>query len=88
MDGYYATTPLMKAYKQAFRTESGFDDGWYQVSVPAPADGDKIVITLTGSFAAGSKIGMDDLTVQFASTIGFLQFSCGNATAAGECLVP
>ena len=88
MDGYYATTPLMKAYKQAFRTESEFDDGWYQVSVPAPADGDKIVITLTGSFAAGSKIGMDDLTVQFASTIGFLQFSCSNATAAGECLVP
>ena len=90
MDGYYATTPLMKAYKQAFRTASGFDDGWYQVSVPAPAEGDKLVITLssTSGFPAGSKIGMDDLTIQFASTIGFLQFSCGNATAAGECLVP
>ena len=88
MEGNYAKTPLMKAYKQAFRTESEFADGWYQVSVPAPADGDKIVITLTGSFAAGSKIGMDDLTVQFASTIGFLQFSSTNATAAGACLVP
>ena len=90
MDGYYATTPLMKAYKQAFRTASGFDDGWYQVSVPAPAEGDKLVITLssTSGFPAGSKIGMDDLTIQFASTIGFLQFSSSNATAAGECLVP
>lgn len=88
MDGYYAKTPLMKAYKQAFRTASGFADGWYQVSVPAPQDGDKIVITLTGSFAAGSKIGMDDLTIQFASTIGEIKFSSTNATAVGECLVP
>lgn len=89
MNGYYATTPLMKAYKQAFVTTSGFEDGWYQVSVPANSKGNKLVITLTssGAFPAGSKIGMDDLTVQFASTIGYLKFSSTNATASGACLV-
>ena len=87
---YYSSVPLMKAYKQAFRTDSGFADGWYQVSVPAPVAGDKIIITLTGTsgFPAGSKIYMDDLTVEFSSTIGFLKFSSGNATASGACLVP
>lgn len=89
MNGYYATTPLMKAYKQAFVTTSGFEDGWYQVSVPANSKGNKLVITLTssGAFLAGSKIGMDDLTVQFASTIGYIKFSSTNATASGACLV-
>ena len=88
MDGYYAKTQLMKAYNQAFVKTSGFADGWYQISVPASAKGNKLVITLNGSFPAGSKIGMDDLTIQFASTIGYIKFSSTNATAAGECLVP
>ena len=89
MNGYYATTPLMKAYNQAFKTDSGFADGWYQVSVPATAKGNKLVITLTSTsgFPAGSKIGMDDLTIQFASTIGYIKFSSDNATATGACLV-
>ena len=89
MDGYYAKTPLMKAYNQAFKTNSGFADGWYQVSVPATTKGDKLVITLTSasSFPAGSTIEMDDLTIQFASTIGYIKFSSTNATATGACLV-
>ena len=79
----------MKAYKQAFVPGSGVADGWYQVSVPAKSKGNKLVITLTSEsgFPAGSKIGMDDLTIQFASTIGFIKFSSENATAIGECLV-
>ena len=87
MNGYYATTPLMKAYKQAFVTKSGFEDGWYQVSVPAKIKGNKLQITLTGTFPAGAKVEMDDLTVQFASTIGYIKFSSTNATASGACLV-
>ena len=87
MNGYYATTPLMKAYKQAFVTKSGFEDGWYQVSVPAKQKGNKLVITLQGNFAAGAKIEMDDLTIQFASTIGYIKFSSDKATASGACLV-
>ena len=87
MNGYYATTPLMKAYKQAFVTKSGFEDGWYQVSVPAKIKGNKLVITLQGNFAAGAKIEMDDLTIQFASTIGYIKFSSDKATASGACLV-
>ena len=87
MNGYYATTPLMKAYKQAFVTTSGFEDGWYQVSIPAKIKGNKLQITLTGTFPAGAKVEMDDLTIQFASTIGYLKFSSTNATASGACLV-
>ena len=87
MNGYYATTPLMKAYKQAFVTKSGFEDGWYQVSVPAKQKGNKLVITLQGNFAAGAKVEMDDLTIQFASTIGYIKFSSDKATASGACLV-
>lgn len=89
MDGYYAKTPLMKAYNQAFVTKSGFADGWYQVSVPAPANGNKLVITLSSAtgIPGGSKIGMDDLTIQFASTVGFVKFASTNATASGACLV-
>ena len=81
------TTAMMKAYKQAFVQDSGLADGWYQVSVAAPVGAEQIVITLTGSFAAGSKIGMDDLTIQYGSTVGELKFSSTNATATGTCLV-
>lgn len=83
------TTPLMKAYKQAFVTGSGEATGWYQISVPATISSDQIVITLTcgnGSFPAGTQIGMDDLTIQYASTIGELHFTSTNATATGACL--
>ena len=88
--GYYCQTPLMKAYKQAFVVSSGLsDDGWYQVSVPAPSKGNKLVITLesTDPIPAGSKILMDDLTIQFASTYKSIKFSSSNATATGACLV-
>lgn len=84
------TTPLMKAYKQAFVTGSGEATGWYQVSLPATISSNQIVITLTsgsGLFPAGTVIGMDDLTIQYGSTIGELLFSSDNATATGECLV-
>ena len=87
VDTYYVTTPLMKAYKQAFVPASGLAEGWYQVSVPAKIKGNKLLITLQGDFTAGSKIEMDDLTIQFASTIGFIKFSSDNATATGACLV-
>ena len=79
--------PLMRAYKQAFITTSGFADGWYQFSVPATADSKQIIITLAGSFGNGTKIGMDDLTIQYATTIGELVFNSDKATAAGEPLV-
>ena len=86
---YYVTTPLMKAYNQAFVPASGLAEGWYQISVPAKSKGNKLVITLSSEsgIPAGSKIGMDDLTIQFASTIGYLKFSSTNATASGACLV-
>ena len=86
---YYVSTPLMKAYNQAFVKTSGIAEGWYQISVPANLKGNKLVITLesTSGFPAGAKIGMDDLTIQFASTIGYIKFSSDKATATGACLV-
>lgn len=81
-------TPLMKAYKQAFTSRSGVAEGWYQVSVPATADSKQIVITLYGDFKAGDVIGMDDLTIQYGSTIGWLKFSSDNATATTEAGTP
>ena len=90
VDDYYASTPLMKAYNQAFVASSGVAEGWYQVSVPALSSGNKIVISIgsTAGIPAGSKIEMDDLTIQFASTIGEIKFISTNATATGACLVP
>ena len=83
-------TPLSQAYKQAFVSTSGELDGWYQISVPAVADSRRIRITLTpgsGSYVAGTVIGMDDLTIQYASTIGELKFDSDKATASGDCLI-
>ena len=83
-------TPLMKAYKQSFVEDSGFDDGWYQISVQAKGDSKQLVITLTpaaGTFAKDAVISMDDLTIQYASTIGELVFSSEKATACGACFV-
>ncbi len=83
-------TPISPAYKQAFVSSSGKLDGWYQISLPAVADSTQIRIILTpgsGSFSAGTVIGMDDLTIQYGSTIGELLFSSDNATATGDCLI-
>ena len=83
-------TPLMKAYKQSFVENSGFDAGWYQISVKASGDSNQLVITLTpaaGTFAKDAVISMDDLTIQYASTVGELIFHSDNATASGEPLI-
>ena len=85
------TTPISYAYKQAFTSKSGYADGWYQFSLPATAFSTQIRITLTaasGSFEAGDVIGMDDLTIQYGSTIGWLKFSSDNATATTEAGTP
>ena len=49
-------------------------DGWYQIGFTAPANSNKLVIELTGaSDSANKAIDIDDLTVQFASTIGEIE---------------
>lgn len=49
-------------------------DGWYQIGFLAPADSAKMTIELTGATdAENSAIDIDDLTVQFASTIGEIE---------------
>ena len=81
------TTAFSKAYNQAFVTTSGYAEGWYQFSIPATVDSTQLKVTLTGNFKAGDVIGMDDLTVQYASTIRQIVFHSDDATAAGEPLV-
>lgn len=87
-----ASDVLAKAYKQAFVEGSGLADGWYQFSFPASVQGNQISITLTSAasegFAAGSEIWMDDLTIQYASTTGWLKFSSDKATASTKTGTP
>ena len=46
-------------------------NGWYQIGFKAPANSDSLTIELTGGNNSANKaIDIDDLTVQFASTIG------------------
>ena len=78
---------LSPAYKQALVEKSGLAKGWYQFSLPATVGAKTLRITLTGNFKAGDVIGMDDLTVQYASTIGQILFGSSNATAEGAPLV-
>ena len=85
-DGVYnIVTPLSKALKQAFVIDSDEADGWYQFSLPATADSRQIRITLkaanSGTFAKDAVITMDDLTIQYASTIGELVFGSSNANS-------
>ena len=82
-------TAITPAYKQAFVEKSGLAEGWYQISLSAGTGSKtlKVVLTSASSYGVGSKIGMDDLTVQYASTIGELLFKSDQATAAGDPLI-
>jgi alkaline phosphatase len=83
-------TAITPAYKQAFVEKSGLAEGWYQISLSANAGCKIMKVVLTpasGSYASGSTIGMDDLTVQYASTIGELLFKSDQASAAGDPLI-
>ena len=78
---------LSPAYKQALVEKSGLAEGWYQFSLPATIGSTQLKVTLTGNFKKDDVIGMDDLTVQYASTIGQILFHSDDASAAGEPLV-
>ena len=83
------TEGLTPAYKQAFVEKSGLAEGWYQVSLTAGTGSKtlKVVLTPAGAYAAGSTIGMDDMTIQYGSTIGELLFRSDKATATGDPLI-
>lgn len=78
---------LSPAYKQCLVEKSGLAEGWYQFSLPATIGSTQLKVTLTGNFKKDDVIGMDDLTVQYASTIGQILFHSDGASAAGEPLV-
>ncbi|MBO4280112.1 MAG: alkaline phosphatase, partial [Spirochaetales bacterium] len=78
---------LSPAYKQCLVEKSGLAEGWYQFSLPATIGSTQLKVTLTGNFKKDDVIGMDDLTVQYASTIGQILFHSDDASAAGEPLV-
>lgn len=82
-------TNLSVACKQAFVPASGAADGWYQFSVPATVASDQLRITLTAAaenYPVDTVIGMDDLTIQYGSTIGYLSFASTQATSTLDVL--
>ena len=85
------STKLSVACKQAFVPGSGILEGWYQFSVPATAASSQLKITLTAaaeSYPAETVIKMDDLTIQYGSTIGELVFASENNKATSTLPVP
>lgn len=75
------TTPLAPAHKHAFVKSSEVMDGWYQVSFKTPADTKYITVHLDGAASAGDVIQLDDFTVQYASTRGYVTVTGDNVTA-------
>lgn len=78
------TTLLSKAYKHAFVSTSEAMDGWYQFSIAAPAKTETLSVSITGGstpIAAGTEVLIDDFTVQYASTKGYVTITGDNVTA-------
>ena len=87
------STPLSQAYRFAFNEESGVLEGWYQFSISAAANTPSLKISITNSadgsgnaIEAGSQISLDDFTVQYGSTRGYVTVTGENieTVAAGE----
>ena len=82
-------TPLSQAYRFAFDEDSEKLEGWYQISVKAaentPSLEIKITKTADGSgdaIAAGTQVTLDDFTVQYGSTRGYVTISGDNVEIA------
>ena len=79
------STPLSQAYRFAFDEDSGVMDGWYQFSISAAANTSKLKISITNSadgsgnaIEAGTQISLDDFTVQYGSTRGYVTLTGEN----------
>lgn len=83
------STPLSQAYKFAFDEDSGAMEGWYQISINAAANTPSLKISITdsadgstGTIAAGSQVSLDDFTVQYGSTRGYVTITGDNVEIA------
>ena len=88
-DSGNVTTPISQAYKFAFDTKSGELEGWYQFSINAAANTPSLKISITnsadgsaGAIAAGSQVSLDDFTVQYGSTRGYVTITGDNVEIA------
>ena len=82
-------TPISQAYKFAFDTKSGNLDGWYQFSINAAANTPSLKISITNSadgsgsaIEADTKVTLDDFTVQYGSTRGYVTVTGDNVEIA------
>lgn len=82
-------TPISQAYKFAFDTNSDKLDGWYQFSINAKAKCTSLKINISTSaegsaeaIAAGSLVSLDDFTVQYGSTKGYVSITGDNVELA------
>lgn len=69
-------TPVSQAYKFAFNADSEKMENWYQISIKAPAKTDSLTVSLSKSGeslnAEKVVIFLDDFTVQYGSTRGYV----------------
>ena len=82
-------TPITQAYNFAFNKKSGTLDGWYQFSIAAAANSTSLKISITesadgstGKIAAGTQVSLDDFTVQYGSTRGYVSITGENVEIA------
>ncbi len=78
-------TPVSQAYNFAFDTKSQKMENWFQISVQAPAKTESLNISLSkpGSTLDPSKmcVYLDDFTVQYGSTRGYVTITGDNIKA-------
>ncbi len=74
-------TPMSQAYRFAFDDNSGIMEGWYQISVKAKTNMETLFVSIIKPdevIASGTKIELDDFTVQYGSTRGYVSITGDN----------
>ena len=76
------TSVLTPAYSQAFVEDSDKLDGWYQFSIKPSSAIKALTVSITGgTIAAGTQVLIDDFTVQYGSTKGYVEITGDNVIA-------
>ncbi len=76
------TTLVTPAYTKTFDETSAKLDGWYQFSICAKSKINALTVSITGgTIAADTEVLIDDFTVQYGSTKGYVEITGDNVTA-------
>lgn len=82
-------TPLSQAYTFAFDTNSQKLDNWFQISVKAAANAKSLKVSLSkpGETLDAIEVYLDDFTVQYGSTRGYVTITGDNIKAEKKAAV-